>query len=84
VGTGFGRTAALELRRKLDDLHTPDSPFAGKVAGAGRQIHWVRPRLVVEIAFTEMTSDGKLRHPSFQGLREDKPASEVVRESPQR
>src|SRR5207237_1053926 len=44
--------------------------------------HWVRPELVAEVAFTEWTSDGRLRHPSFQGLRQDKKAREVVREVP--
>src|SRR5690606_32575533 len=47
-----------------------------------RGAHWVKPTVVAEIAFTEFTSDGSLRHPSFQGLREDKPARQVVREEP--
>src|SRR5262249_5266453 len=52
---------------------------AGPLAGASKA-HWVRPELVAQVAFGEWTSDGRLRHPSFQGLREDKPAREVVRE----
>ncbi|MFN2533431.1 MAG: ATP-dependent DNA ligase, partial [Pyrinomonadaceae bacterium] len=47
-----------------------------------KQAHWVKPVLVGEVEFTEFTSDGKLRHPSFQGLREDKKATEIVREEP--
>jgi bifunctional non-homologous end joining protein LigD len=46
--------------------------------------HWVRPALVAEVEFTEWTGDGKIRHPSFKGLRADKKASDVVRERPQR
>jgi bifunctional non-homologous end joining protein LigD len=83
VGTGFTRKVALELRGRLDGLVTDRSPFARAVPGAGRQIHWVRPELVAEIAFGELTRDGKLRHPSFQGLRADKPAREVVQELPE-
>jgi bifunctional non-homologous end joining protein LigD len=45
-------------------------------------VHWVRPELVAEVAFTEWTSDGRLRHPSFKGLRDDKKATDVVRERP--
>jgi bifunctional non-homologous end joining protein LigD len=47
-------------------------------------VHWVEPKLVVEVAFTEWTGDGRLRHPSFVGLREDKPARQVRRERPAR
>jgi bifunctional non-homologous end joining protein LigD len=82
VGTGFSQKVALELRRRLDAIVTDRSPFASAIPGAGRQIHWVKPQLVAEIAFGELTRDGKLRHPSFQGLRADKPAREVVQEVP--
>lgn len=82
VGTGFSQSTALELRRRLDRLRVEGSPFEATIRGAGRRIHWVTPELVVEIAFGEMTADGKLRHPSYQGLREDKRASEVVQEVP--
>ena len=79
VGTGYDTATLRELRSRLDALEQPQSPFAG---GAGRQagVHWVRPELVAEVEFTEWTGDGRLRHPRFVGLREDKPASEVVRE----
>ncbi len=79
VGTGFSSTTLRALQSRLSGLEQPSSPFADKVPGAG-QAHWVRPELVGEVAFTEWTSDGRLRHPSFRGLREDKPAREVVRE----
>ena len=57
------------------------SPFAQRPPGAARA-HWVRPELVGEVEFTEWTPDGRLRHPSWKGLREDKPAREIVRETP--
>ncbi|MEO5767560.1 MAG: DNA ligase D, partial [Polyangia bacterium] len=82
VGTGFTNKVAAELRRRLDGLASAQSPFKGVIPGAGRQLHWVKPELVAEIAYSEMTADGKLRHPSFQGLREDKRAGEVVQEVP--
>jgi DNA ligase D-like protein (predicted ligase) len=81
VGTGFSRSTSLELRRRLDELAIDESPFRrGRVAERG--VHWVRPKLVAEVAFTEWTGDGKLRHPRFEGLRRDKPARAVVRERP--
>lgn len=79
VGTGYSSKVLDELRRELDTLARPTCPFepALRLKGA----HWVEPRLVCEVEFTEWTEDGKLRHPSFQGLRRDKAASEVVREA---
>jgi bifunctional non-homologous end joining protein LigD len=83
VGTGFSSTVLLELRKMLDRLEQSECPFANKPSGSlGRQAHWVRPELVAEVAFTEWTNDGKIRHPSFQGLRKDKPAIEVKKEAP--
>jgi bifunctional non-homologous end joining protein LigD len=58
----------------------PDPPFDDD--GLPRAAHWVKPELVGQFGFTEWTRDGKLRHPRFLGLREDKPAREVVRERP--
>ncbi len=81
VGTGYSRQTLLDLRRRLDGLEVGRSPFGrGRVAERG--VHWVRPQLVAEVAFTEWTADGKLRHPRFEGLRRDKPARDVVRERP--
>jgi bifunctional non-homologous end joining protein LigD len=84
VGTGFTQKLLRELSRRLRPLEQNDCPFAVRpqTSWVGRAVHWVRPELVGEVAFAEWTSDGRLRHPSFQGLREDKPAREVVRERP--
>lgn len=82
VGTGFTDRIARELRKRLEALKTSEAPFAPKPPGH-KGAHWVRPELVAEVQFAEWTPDGKLRHPSFEGLREDKPASEIVREKPE-
>ncbi len=78
VGTGFDTATLARLTRLLTALERPTSPFADPVAERGA--HWVEPRLVAQVAFTEWTRDGKLRHPRFLGLRDDKPAHEVIRE----
>jgi bifunctional non-homologous end joining protein LigD len=71
------------LRKTLDKLEQDRAPFANPPRGyEAKGAHWVQPKLVGEVSFTEWTQDGTLRHPSFQGLREDKKASEVVRERP--
>jgi bifunctional non-homologous end joining protein LigD len=80
VGTGFDRRTLLDLSARLDQLRTSASPFADRVREAGA--HWVQPTLVAQIAFTEWTRDGMLRHPRFLGLRDDKEARDVVRERP--
>lgn len=81
VGTGFDDATLTKLAARLRDLATDKPPFVNPPTGAdGRRAHWVRPELVGEVSFTEWTRDGTLRHPSFEGLREDKPAREVVRE----
>jgi bifunctional non-homologous end joining protein LigD len=81
VGTGFTHKSSLELRRRLESIAQRECPFAEAPRGRlGRTAHWVKPKLVAEVVFTEWTSDGKIRHPSFQGLRADKRAIEVVRE----
>jgi bifunctional non-homologous end joining protein LigD len=81
VGAGFTGQAAVELRQRLDRLETTASPFAQRPPGSAHA-HWVRPELVGEVEFTEWTPDGRLRHSAWKGLREDKPAAEVVREKP--
>jgi bifunctional non-homologous end joining protein LigD len=78
VGTGFQRSATA-LYARLRRLARATSPFVGKVPGAGAA-RWVTPSLVCEVEFIEWTADGRLRHPSFKGLREDKRAKDVVRE----
>jgi bifunctional non-homologous end joining protein LigD len=81
VGTGFGRSTLAELGAKLRELETAESPFA-EVHPVPRGTRWVKPELVAQTAFAEWTRDGRLRHPRYLGLRDDKPAREVVREEP--
>ncbi len=80
VGTGFTREALRDLAALLAPLRRDDSPFAD--APRLRDATWVAPRLVAQIGFTEWTRDGRLRHPRFLGLRDDKAPEEVVREWP--
>lgn len=85
VGTGFSFKRRLKLRELLDRIVVEKMPFAQKPKDPGlRHAVWTRPKLVAEVTFTEWTSDGSIRHPSFQGLRADKSAKEVVREEPQK
>jgi ATP-dependent DNA ligase len=79
VGTGFDSKLLRELRARLDGLEIPDPPFTIAV-GLPRHAHWVRPEVVVQVAFIEWTSNGKMRHPRLLGVRIDKSAPEVVRE----
>jgi len=79
VGTGFDHATLQRLGHQLAKLETATSPFVGDGLPRGG-VHWVKPKLVAQIAFTEWTSGGKLRHPRFIGLREDKDPMEVVRE----
>jgi bifunctional non-homologous end joining protein LigD len=80
VGTGFDARTLADVHARLRKLERPRPPFADPPRERGAR--WVEPRLVAQVEFTEWTSDGKLRHPSFKGLREDKAAREVVRETP--
>jgi bifunctional non-homologous end joining protein LigD len=81
VGTGFTHETLKALAGQLARLERDDSPFAPE-KGIPRDATWVEPELVAQIAFMEWTGDGRLRHPSFLGLRIDKPAREVTREEP--
>ena len=81
VGTGFKRETLRDLSERLAPLVRETSPFEPE-KGIPRAATWVEPELVAQIAFMEWTSDGRLRHPSFLGLRFDKSAREVVREAP--
>jgi DNA ligase D-like protein (predicted ligase) len=81
VGTGFDQETLRELGARVRELEHDESPFAPfKPIPPGTR--WVRPELVGQIGFAEWTRDGRLRHPRYLGLRDDKPASEVVREVP--
>ena len=81
VGTGFDRPLLEAIKKRLHPLETQRPPFAGEFP---RDAHWVRPRLVCEVKFSEWTRDGIMRQPVFLGLRTDKAAAEVVRERPRR
>ena len=78
VGTGFDEHELERLAGLLAPLARRDSPFEGPQPPRGA--HFVEPLLVCEVEFTQWTKDGLLRHPSYKGLREDKPATDVVRE----
>jgi bifunctional non-homologous end joining protein LigD len=80
VGTGFDRRTLDWLGDQLERRERPTSPFQS--GDPPRNARWAEPELVAEIAFAEWTRDGKLRQPRYQGLRDDKPAHEVVRETP--
>jgi bifunctional non-homologous end joining protein LigD len=81
VGSGFDEATIERLRAALSPLTRRSSPF--EVGGpGGRGHHWVEPRLVCEVRFTEWTDDGGLRHPTFMGLRTDKRPEECQREGP--
>ena len=79
VGTGFNRATLQHLGSQLAQLETATSPFVGDRLPR-RGVHWVRPKLVAQIGFTEWTPEDKLRHPRFLGLRDDKRPTEVVKE----
>lgn len=93
VGSGFSDAVLKSLGQELASRSQKDCPFAnlpdqragrygaGITAAVMRRCHWVKPRLVCQLKFSEWTRDGKLRHPVFLGLREDKSAQEVVRET---
>jgi len=80
VGTGFNTALLLDLRPRLDTLLLPTPPFTKAIGLPKLRAHWVRPKIVVQVAFAEWTVHGKLRHPRLLGLRTDKAAREVVRE----
>lgn len=79
VGTGFDDEFLEDFRGRLDEHAVDESPFADGPTGRG--VTWIEPHFVGEFAFTEWTSDGKLRHPRFLGLRRDKEPAEVSREA---
>ena len=82
VGTGFDRRTLTSLHAALATDERPEPPFE-PVRGLPRSgVHWVEPRLVAQVGFTEWTAGGRLRHPRFQGLRRDKDPADVTREMP--
>lgn len=84
VGTGFTERTLRSLLERLRPLEQQDSPFENlkRPVGPARTAHWVSPQLIAQVSYTNWTEGGHLRHPSFQGLREDKSAEEVTRERP--
>jgi len=83
VGTGFNQQTLHLLHDELSAMVQDRSPFERGDLPRERGVHWTRPRLVAQIGFSEWTTDGRLRHPRFQGLRRDKSPAEVIREVPQ-
>ncbi len=83
VGTGFGTKMLHHLRSRFNELEIDECPFAEEDEASGPGVHWMKPVLVGEVKFAEWTSGGKLRHPRFLGLRDDKDASSVHREHPE-
>jgi bifunctional non-homologous end joining protein LigD len=81
IGTGFDTKLLLELRAQLEKLEVPKSPFTKAVRLPRIRAHWARPEIVVQVAFIEWTSHGKLRHPRLLAVRYDKSPREVVRET---
>ncbi|GAB3458599.1 DNA ligase D [Massilia terrae] len=79
VGSGFDSATLLDLLKKLQAIETDESPFPPK-AVPGRKHHWVKPKLIAEVSFSEWTNTGSVRHPVFQGLRSDKPPKRITRE----
>ena len=80
VGPGVDEATLASLGERLENLATPDCPFADRRSIDVKRPHWVEPALVAQVGFSEWTRHGRLRHPRFLGLRDDKSASEVVRE----
>lgn len=83
AGTGFSTKARVELKKMIDKIARPTKPFAEIPRDPGlRRAVWAEPKLVGEVAFAEWTNENIIRHPSFQGLREDKNPKDVIREDP--
>jgi bifunctional non-homologous end joining protein LigD len=83
VGTGFDERELARLMKLLTPLETKTCPFA-ETPQTNERPHWVKPRLVAQVKFTEWTNDGRLRHPVYLGLRDDKKARDIVREDTSR
>ena len=81
IGTGFDTKLLLDLRSRLDALEIPKTQFTIAKGLPRLRAHWVRPSIVVQVSFIEWTGNNKLRHPRLIGVRFDKSAREVVRES---
>jgi bifunctional non-homologous end joining protein LigD len=82
VGTGFDTTLLLDLRARLEAIELPAPPFTKAIGLPRKRAHWVRPAIVVQVAFIEWTVHGKLRHSRLIGIRTDKRPRDVVKETP--
>jgi bifunctional non-homologous end joining protein LigD len=83
VGTGFSGAVLTDLKRRLSKLESARTTMKNPPRGAdARGVHWVVPKLVAQVAYTERTADGILRHPTYRGLREDKAPHQVKWENP--
>jgi bifunctional non-homologous end joining protein LigD len=82
TGTGFTQKSQAEMRKRLESIRSDKNPFVAVNTAERRGAIWVKPQLVAEVAFSTWTADNLIRQSSFKGLREDKPADEVVREKP--
>jgi bifunctional non-homologous end joining protein LigD len=80
VGTGFNARTLKDLQARLQPLEQSSSPFDAVPRQYAKTAHWVEPTLVAEVVFSHWTKDGRMRHPSYKGLRDDKEAREVIRE----
>jgi len=80
VGTGFNNEFLKDLHGQMKKLEIDKPEFLNAKEIRSKDIHWVKPKLVGQVSFTEWTRDNKLRHPSFLGLRQDKEAKDVVKE----
>src|SRR6266849_5923312 len=80
TGTGFNERELARVMTLLKPLETGDCPFRERPK-ANERAHWIKPRLVAQVKFTEWTADGRLRHPVYLGLRDDKKPEDVHRES---
>ncbi|UAW98681.1 DNA ligase D [Halopseudomonas nanhaiensis] len=83
VGTGFNEASLRSIHRKLKPLEVDKPALANPPKGVdARGVHWLKPKLLAEVSYAEMTKDGSVRHAVFQGLRDDKPATDIVAEKP--
>lgn len=82
VGTGFTAAMRKDILAKLEKRRVEKPAFASVPRDIARRARWVKPELVAEVTYAEVTPDGSLRHPSFEGMREDKRADQVVKEMP--
>lgn len=80
VGTGFNSRILADIRKKLDSLHSATNPFSSST-GIDKKAQWVKPVLLAEVSFGQWTNTGRIRHSVFHGLRADKPAETITRET---